>query len=87
MADRIYGPYTGSKENGGRRIVVVRHSDGSTTSENYARYKVEKRLHHALSRRQHVDHRDNNHENDSSGNLHVMNAHDNIAKGNKADPR
>ena len=63
---KVYGPYKGSKQNGGRKIMVVRKSDGSTTSTNAARHKKEKSLGKKLSKTQHVDHKDNNHNNDQN---------------------
>ncbi len=81
---KTYGPYKGSKENGGRSIVV--HYDPksqSTTSQNAARHKKEKSLGRKLSKKEHVDHKDNNHKNESSSNLTVMSAKKNIGKGNQ----
>jgi hypothetical protein len=81
---KTYGPYKGSKENGGRSIVV--HYDPktqSTTSQNSARHKKEKSLGRKLSKKEHVDHKDNNHKNESSSNLKVMSASKNIGKGNQ----
>lgn len=80
------GPFEGSAQNHGRKI-MTKSVNGKTTTMNYARWKVVVAGHHALSKSQQVDHRDNNSANDSSSNLHVMSRHDNIAKGNKADPR
>jgi hypothetical protein len=81
---KTYGPYKGSKENGGRSIVV--HYDPktqSTTSQNAARHKKEKSIGRKLSKKEHVDHKDNNHKNESSSNLKVMSASKNIGKGNQ----
>jgi hypothetical protein len=80
---KIYGPYKGSKENGGRKIMVIRNADGSTTSTNAARYKKEQSTGKTLSRSQHVDHKDNNKNNDSASNLGVMSASANVGKENK----
>ena len=55
----------------------------STTSQNAARHKKEKSLGRKLSKKEHVDHKDNNHKNESSSNLKVMSASKNIGKGNQ----
>jgi hypothetical protein len=86
MADKVYGPYKGSKANHGREIYVIRHADGSTTSTNRARMDYEKKNGN-LPRGTDVDHKDNNSHNDSMRNLQAMQHSKNIAKGNKADPR
>ena len=80
---KIYGPYKGSKQNGGRKIMVERKADGSTTSTNAARYKKEKAIGKKLSKTQHVDHKDNNKGNDSAKNLNVTSRKKNIGKENK----
>ena len=81
---KVYGPYKGSKQNGGRKTVVVYNSKtGKMGSKDYARDKKEKSLGRKLSKNEHVDHKDGNRHNDSSGNLQVMSAHKNIGKGNK----
>lgn len=54
-----------------------------TTSTNSARHKKEKSLGRKLSKKEHVDHKDNNKHNESSSNLKVMSAKKNIGKGNK----
>lgn len=81
---KVYGPYKGSKQNGGRKTVVVYNSKtGKMGSRDYARQKKEKELGHKLRKDQHVDHKDNNKDNDSSSNLQVMSAKKNIGKGNQ----
>ena len=81
---KVYGPYKGSKENGGRKSVVVYNSKtGKMGSKNYARYKKEKSLGRKLSKSEHVDHKDNNRHHDGDSNLRVTSAHENIGKGNK----
>lgn len=76
----------GSKQNGGRKIAVwhVKDSDGDwhTKSKNLARAKYENKNGN-LSRQFDVDHKDNNHGNDSEGNLQAMTKSKNIAKGNQ----
>jgi len=83
--------YKGSAANGGRKI-VVEHYKGKdpktgkmvwkTTSTNAARAKYEK-THGKLSKGTDVDHKDNNHDNDSSSNLRPLSHGKNTAKENK----
>lgn len=81
---KVYGPYKGSKQNGGRKTVVVYNSEtGKMGSKNAARHKKEKSLGRKLSKNEHVDHKDGNKDHDGSKNLQVMSAHKNIGKGNK----
>mgnify|MGYP006268887339 CR=1 FL=1 len=81
---KVYGPYKGSKQNGGRKTVVVYNSEsGKMGSKNYARQKKEDSLGRKLSKSEHVDHKDNNKDNNGSKNLKVMSAKENIGKGNK----
>lgn len=81
---KVYGPYKGSKENGGRKTVAVYNSStGKVSSTNYARYKKEKSLGRKLSKKEHVDHKDNNKDHNGSSNLKVMSASKNIGKGNQ----
>jgi len=81
--EKVYGPYEGSKKNGGRKIYVIRKSDGSTTSTDKARMDYEKSSGKKLPKDTHVDHKDNNKNNDSKGNLRAIPASSNIAKGNQ----
>ena len=81
---KVYGPYKGSKQNGGRKTVVVYNSkSGKMGSKNYARVKKEKELGRKLSKDEHVDHKDNNKDHNGSKNLQVMKASKNIGKGNQ----
>lgn len=80
---KLYGPYKGSAQNGGRKIMVRRKADGSTTSTNAARHQKEKALGRKLPKSQHVDHADNNKNNDSAKNLKVVSRRKNIGKENK----
>lgn len=81
---KVYGPYKGSKQNGGRKTVVVYNSKtGKMGSKNAARHKKEKELGRKLSKDEHVDHKDNNKDNEGSKNLQVMKASKNIGKGNQ----
>ena len=80
---KVYGPYKGSKQNDGRKIYVVRKPDGSTTSTNKARADYERSSGKKLSKDTHVDHRDNNKNNDSKKNLRAVSRKENIGKENK----
>jgi hypothetical protein len=91
MGDRvkIFGPYKGSKENGGRKIYVIKRKkkDGTTvtTSTNKARLDYEKKTGKKLKRNQDVDHKDNGGRagRDGMSNLDVMSHSKNVAKENK----
>ncbi len=60
---KIFGPYKGSKQNGGRPIYVIKRKkkDGTTetTSTNKARLDYKKATGKKLKRNQEVDHKDN----------------------------
>ena len=81
-----FGPYKGSKENGGRPIYVykTKTKDGEwkTTSKNKARADYESK-NGKLDKKTHVDHKDNNKHNDSKSNLRAVSAKANIGKENK----
>lgn len=79
---KVYGPYKGSKQNGGRKIYVIKKG-GKTTSTNAARLDYERAHGKTLPKSTHVDHKDNNHKNGSKSNLQAMSAKKNIGKGNK----
>jgi hypothetical protein len=82
-----YGPYKGSDQNKGRKIVVKYNPEtGKVTSTNAARDKVE-RLRGKLSKKKHVAHSDNNRDNDSTPNLKVQPAKKNIGDGNRSRVR
>lgn len=82
-----FGPYVGSKENGGRKIYVekTKQADGTwkTTSKNKARADHEKAIGRKLPKNVDVDHKDNNKNNDSKSNLRAIKKKDNVAKENK----
>ena len=81
-----FGPYKGSKENGGRPIYVYKKKVGSkwvTTSKNKARADYESKNGKLKSKDTTVDHKDNNHNNDSKGNLRAISRSKNTAKENK----
>lgn len=80
--ERIYGPYKGSKDNGGRPLYVIRKADGSTTTVNKARKDYEDKHHVHLSHDTDVDHKDNNKNDDKTSNLRAMPHGDNVAKEN-----
>lgn len=80
-----FGPYKGSKQNGGRKIYVYKKKVNGkwvTTSKNKARADYESK-HGKLSRDTDVDHKDNNHNNDSKGNLRALKHGKNTAKENR----
>ena len=81
-----FGPYKGSKENGGRPIYVYKKKVGGkwvTTSKNKARADYESKNGKIKSKDTTVDHKDNNHNNDSKGNLRAISSSKNTAKENK----
>lgn len=92
MAEKIplgtkkkFGPYKGSKANGGRPIYVTKTKtkDGwKTTSQNKARADYESK-NGKLPRKTEVDHKDNNKNNDSKSNLRAISKSKNVGKENK----
>ncbi len=86
---KIFGPYKGSKQNGGRPIYVFKRKkkDGSTvtTSSNKARVDYEKATGKTLPRDSEVDHKNNKGRDgdDRIGNLRVLKKKDNVALENK----
>lgn len=81
---RAFGPYKGSKQNGGRPIMVIKDKNGKTTSTNKARYEYQKR-NGKLPRHIDVDHKDNGGRagRDGARNLRTMTHSANVAKENK----
>ena len=86
---KIFGPYKGSKQNGGRPIYVIKSKkkDGTTetTSTNKARLDYKKATGKKLKRNQEVDHVDNGGRAGKDGikNLRVLSKSKNVAKENK----
>lgn len=86
---KIFGPYKGSKQNGGRPIYVFKRKkkDGTTvtTSSNKARVDYEKSTGKKLPRNVDVDHKDNGGRagRDGRSNLQAMTHSKNVAKENK----
>jgi len=86
---KIFGPYKGSKQNGGRPIYVFKRKkkDGTTvtTSSNKARVDYEKTTGKTLPKTVDVDHKDNGGRagRDGAGNLQTMSHSKNVAKENK----
>jgi hypothetical protein len=82
-----FGPYKGSKQNGGRPIKVTKTKgkDGKwhTTSKNKARDDYEKKTGRKLPRDVDVDHKNNNHSDDRKSNLRPLKHGENTAKENK----
>jgi len=85
---KIFGPYKGSKANGGRPIYVIKRKkkDGTTetTSTNKARLDFERATGKTLARTTDVDHKDNGGRagKDGIGNLQAMSHSKNVAKEN-----
>jgi hypothetical protein len=86
---KIFGPYKGSKQNGGRPIYVIKRKkkDGTTetTSTNKARMDYEKATGKKLKKSVDVDHKDNGGRAGRDGikNLQTMTHKKNVAKENK----
>jgi hypothetical protein len=86
---KIFGPYKGSKQNGGRPIYVFKRKkkDGTTvtTSSNKARVEYEKATGKTLPKTTDVDHKDNGGRagRDGKSNLQAMSHSKNVAKENK----
>lgn len=85
---RMFGPYKGSDQNGGRPIYVFKKKkDGKTvtTSSNKARVEYKKRTGKKLSKSTDVDHKDNGGRRGSDGakNLQALSHSKNVAKENK----
>ena len=85
----IFGPYKGSKQNGGRPIYVIKRKkkDGTTesTSTNKARLDYKKATGKKLKRNQEVDHKDNKGRkgSDKISNLRVISKKKNVGLENK----
>jgi mRNA-degrading endonuclease toxin of MazEF toxin-antitoxin module len=86
---KIFGPYKGSKQNGGRPIYVIKRKKKNgtteTTSTNKARLDYKKATGKKLKRNQEVDHKDNKGRkgNDKISNLRVLSKRVNVGLGNK----
>ena len=86
---KIFGPYKGSKQNGGRPIYVFKRKkkDGTTvtTSSNKARVEYEKATGKTLPRSTEVDHKDNGGRagSDAQSNLQTISKSENVAKENR----
>ena len=81
-----FGPYKGSEQNGGRPIYVYKkkvNGKWETTSKNKARADYESKTGKKLSKDTDVDHKNNNHNDDSKGNLRPLAHGKNTAKENK----
>lgn len=83
-----FGPYKGSKQNGGRPIYVYKKKVGDkwvTTSSNKARVDYEEKTGKKLSKNTDVDHKDNGGRkgHDGQSNLQAMSHSKNVAKENK----
>ena len=90
MVSKTYGPYKGSKKNGGRPIMVTKTTSNGktkTTSTDAARAVFEKSTGKALPKNVDVDHKNNKGriggKNDVMSNLDAMSHGKNVAKENK----
>lgn len=85
---KIFGPYKGSKANGGRPIMVEKKKVNGkivTTSTNAARYVFEKATGKKLSKKTDVNHKDNKGRagtNDKMSNLDTYSHKENVAMEN-----
>jgi len=86
---KIFGPYKGSKQNGGRPIYVIKRKkkDGTTetTSTNKARKDYEDATGKTLPRKSEVDHKNNKGRagDDRLANLRVLSKSKNVGLENK----
>ena len=86
---KIFGPYRGSKQNGGRPIYVFKrkkkNGETVTTSSNKARVDYEEATGKTLPRKTEVDHKNNKGRagDDRIKNLRVLKKKDNVALENK----
>lgn len=86
---KIFGPYKGSKANGGRPIYVFKRKkkDGTTvtTSSNKARVDYEKAIGKTLPKNSEVDHKNNKGRagDDRISNLRVISKKKNVTLENK----
>lgn len=84
-----FGPYKGSKQNGGRPIYVFKRKKKNgevvTTSSNKARVDYEESTGQSLSRDKEVDHKNNKGRagDDRKSNLRVVSKSKNVAMENK----
>ena len=83
-----YGPYKGSKQNGGRPIYVFKKKKKGktvTTSSNKARVDYEESTGESLPRHREVDHKNNKGRDgdDRKSNLRVVSKSKNVAMENK----
>lgn len=86
---KIFGPYKGSKQNGGRPIYVFKrkkkNGEVETTSSNKARVDYEKRTGKKLPKDVEVDHKNNRGRagDDRQSNLRTLRKSENVALENK----
>ena len=86
---KIFGPYKGSEQNGGRKIYVIKRKkkDGTTetTSTNKARLDFKRATGKKLKRNQEVDHIDNGGRAGRDGikNLRILSKKKNVGLENK----
>jgi hypothetical protein len=66
---KVYGPY---ERPSGRKFVVIVYEDGTRTTQQYARFLMERDLGRKLTDDEEVDHIDRDHTNDDIFNLRVV---------------
>lgn len=81
---KVYGPYLHKTSK--RKIVTVYYLDGSHGTINYARYKFEQSIGRKLLPHEHVDHKDDNKQNDKIANLQILSKQRNSAKQYEDNP-
>jgi len=93
MTTKRYGPYRGSKANGGRPIYVYKttHSDGSvtTSSSNKARVEYEESMGKKLPKGTDVNHKNEKGRegDDRLSNLNAVSKRENVAKRNRDEAK
>lgn len=66
---KVYGPYTLKS---GRKIVVIKHPDGTKQTISYPKYLVEQLIGRKLRPDETVDHKDRDFTNDDPSNLQIL---------------
>lgn len=73
---KIYGPY--KRKDG--RFHIIKYENGRRTTQSYPRFLLEQHLGRKLEDWEHVDHIDNNLENNSIDNLQILHQNENTRK-------
>jgi len=84
---KVYGPYMRSYPRGvSRRQVVICFEDGSRTTMSYSRWLMTQHLGRALGGGEHVDHENEDPQDDRIENLQLLSPGENAAKSNRSRP-